>query len=158
GLMESCLTLDLVGFLREFIRQHDLGILAGADGPFRLLRSLVRLPDIAFVAWEQLPQRDVFPDARIADLAPALAVEVLSESNTRKEMLRKRKECFLAGVRLVWIVDPEKRTVTVYTSPEEEQELTESDTLDGGDVLPGFALALSDLFARVPRATAKRRK
>jgi Uma2 family endonuclease len=78
-----------------------------------------------------------------------LAVEVLSVNNTLKEMERKRKEYFQAGCRLVWEIDPAQRTATVYTSPEDSQVLSESDTLDGGDVLPGFKLPLAQAFTEL---------
>jgi Uma2 family endonuclease len=89
------------------------------------------------------------PNAPIPDLIPDLAVEVLSEGNTANEMRRKREEYFSAGVRLVWIVDPDERTVAIYTAPEECLVLEESQTLDGGDVLPGFVLPLSNLFSEL---------
>src|SRR5206468_1626606 len=82
----------------------------------------------------------------ILDRAPDLAVEVLSKGNTRAEMDRKLREYFAAGVRLVWLIDPKTRTARVHTSPEEMTRLGEGDTLDGGDVLPGFALPLRDLL------------
>ena len=66
-------------------------------------------------------------------------------------MKRKRREYFKAGVRLVWIIDPEIRTAAVYTSAEKYTVLTESDTLSGGEVLPGFTLSLRDLFAGLDR-------
>jgi Uma2 family endonuclease len=72
-------------------------------------------------------------------------------------MERKLKEYFLAGSRLVWLVDLEIRIVSVYTSPDEVTVLREGDTLSGGDVLPGFTLPLKQLFARVPRASSKKR-
>jgi Uma2 family endonuclease len=76
---------------------------------------------------------------------------VLSQGNTDEEMKRKRDEYFAAGVRLVWLVDPEARTVTVYIAPDQSKLLMQEQTLDGGDVLPGFALALKDLFAELDR-------
>jgi hypothetical protein len=87
------------------------------------------------------------PDEPIPDVAPDLAVEVLSQSNTEAEMGRKLREYFAAGVRLAWLVDPETRTVQVYTAPDQCSLLRENDTLDGGAVLPGFTLALAGLFA-----------
>jgi Uma2 family endonuclease len=84
-------------------------------------------------------------------LYPDLAVEVLSKSNTEKEMKRKLREYFEAGTRLVWLVDPKARTVRVYTSPRKFKLLTEDQTLDGGEVLPGFELSLRKLFARAGR-------
>jgi Uma2 family endonuclease len=76
---------------------------------------------------------------------------VLSESNTEAEMTRKRQEYFSAGVRLVWMVDPDARTVTVYTAPDQSIVLGEADTLTGDPVLPGFTLPLRDLFAELDR-------
>ncbi len=79
---------------------------------------------------------------------------MLSDSNTREEMELKRKEYFFAGTRLVWIVDPPRRVVEVYTAPDQYVTLTEEQTLDGGDVLPGFKLPLRNLFSGVPQAPA----
>ena len=98
--------------------------------------------------WERLPGRRI-PSEPIPDLAPDLAVEVLSPGNTPGEMARKRQEYFAAGVRLVWLVDPEARTVEVYTDPEQSTVRHEADTLEGGAVLPGFALPLRELFAEL---------
>jgi Uma2 family endonuclease len=142
--------------LRTFVEAHDLGLVACPDGAFRLMPRLVRIPDVSFLSWQQLPNRN-YPSAPIADLFPNLAVEVLSKGNTRKEMARKLEEYFLAGSQLVWMVDPATRTVGVHESPDRFTTLTESDTLDGGNVLPGFALPLQELFARVPR-TGRGRK
>jgi Uma2 family endonuclease len=71
-------------------------------------------------------------------------------------MERKRKEYFFAGVELVWEVDPYQRTVSVYTAPDTVTILTERDTLDGGEVLPGFSLRLANLFARLPKKLTRR--
>jgi Uma2 family endonuclease len=155
GLMESAGAVDIISHVSPFVRQHDLGIVAGADGTLRLMPRLVRIPDVSFFSWGQLPRRE-YPSEPIPDLYPDLAVEVLSEGNTEEEMERKLKEYFLAGSRLVWLVDPEARTVRVHTSPDDATTLTEDDRLDGGDVLPGFSLALKDLFARVPRPAPRR--
>jgi Uma2 family endonuclease len=147
GFEESMLALLLGSFLINFVRQHDLGIVAGADGTLRLRPGLVRIPDVSFVSWARLPERRS-PGKPIPDLAPDLAVEVLSKSNTLQEMERKLREYFQAGVRLVWYIDPEARTVEVFTAVDWSTMLDESQTLDGGDVLPGFALPLCELFPR----------
>jgi Uma2 family endonuclease len=150
GFIESTLACDLIFFLKTFLETNDLGFLAGPDGAARLMPGLVRIPDISFIAWEQLPKRER-PRDPIARLAPALAVGVLSPSNTEKEMERKLKEYFLSGVRVVWLVDPETRTVRVYTAPDRGSTLGEGQTLDGGEVLPGLKLPISKIFAEVPR-------
>jgi Uma2 family endonuclease len=78
---------------------------------------------------------------------PDLAVEVLSEGNTPREMEQKLQEYFTAGVRLVWYVDPVRQEVHVYTAPDQRKVLTADHTLHGGEVLPGFTLPLRQLFA-----------
>jgi Uma2 family endonuclease len=97
----------------------------------------------------------MMPDEAIASAVPDLAVEVLSPSNRAGEIKLKLSEYFKAGVRLAWVIDPRQRTVKVHTSPKDATELSENDVLDGGAVLPGFRLALKDLFARVPAAPAR---
>jgi Uma2 family endonuclease len=79
-------------------------------------------------------------------VVPDLVVEVLSKGNTKGEMSRKLEEYFGAGVRLAWVVDPRKRTVRVHTTATRSRLLREPDELDGGEVLPGFRLPLTELF------------
>jgi len=150
GYDESRLALEIAMFLGEYLRHYDLGALAGADGTLRLMTGLVRIPDVSFVVWRRMPPADA-PSVPIPDLSPDLAVEVLSESNTPREMDREFHEYFDAGARLVWYVEPRDRTVTVYTAPDQFTVLDESSTLDGGDLLPGFALPLRELIARASR-------
>lgn len=80
-----------------------------------------------------------------------MAIEVLSKSNTKKEMARKRKDYFHAGVRLVWEFNARKRSVRIYTDIEEFKDLTEADVLTGDPVLVGFTLPLAKLFAKLDR-------
>ena len=146
---DSALTCDLIKMLGNFLDQHPVGFLTGPDGAVRLMPGLVRIPDISFIAWDQLPKRQR-PTDPIAGLAPALAVEVLSKGNTKREMDRKVREYFLCGVRCVWLVSLASRTVKVFNAPDQSVTLTEDQTLDGGEVLPGLALALRRVFAEVP--------
>lgn len=157
GVLASCLAGDIHWALKSFVEEGDLGILTVPDGTLRLMPGLVRMPDVAFISWKQLPSRK-YPNEPIASLIPELAVEVLSESNTRGEMERKLKEYFLAGTQLAWIVDPTQRTVDVHTAPDRFTRLKESETLDGGTLLPGFLLPLERLFARVEKPQRRRRK
>lgn len=150
GFRESILAFALGGILRAFVIPRNLGLVSGPDGTMRLFPGLVRMPDVAFISWDRFPDRRV-PEEPIPNLAPDLAIEVLSASNTPREMSRKRREYFQAGVRLVWRVDPEARTVTVYTAPVQSITLDGSQTLDGGAVLPDLALPLRDLFAELDR-------
>jgi Uma2 family endonuclease len=112
----------------------------------RLSPGLVRIPDLSFISRARLADHRR-ARAPILPLAPDLAIEVLSEGNTPREMARKVSEYFASGCRLVWLVDPRTRTVDVYTSVAKPIVLTEKQTLTGGDVLPGFRLPLRKLFA-----------
>jgi Uma2 family endonuclease len=155
GVLESLLAIVLGRFLETFAAEQDLGIVLGADGMLRLRPNLVRAPDVSFISWERIPG-DEFPRDPIPDLVPDLAVEVISEGNTKKEMERKLHEYFEAGVRLVWFVYPKTRSVEVYTSPKKVRRLRNSQTLDGGEVLPGFTLPLPRLFDRAKRRRTRR--
>jgi Uma2 family endonuclease len=151
GIRESSLTRRLVVLLELFIFPRNLGLLFLPDGLLRLFPGRVRGPDISFISWDRLPGR-VYPTAPLPDLVPDLVVEVISVSNTPREMQGKRDDYFGAGVRLVWEVDPHARTVAVYTRPDvPDAVLTAADTLPGDPVLPGFTLPLADLFAELDR-------
>lgn len=148
GTYESFLAAMLAQIVGEFVRRHNLGIVLGADGMLRLAPDLVRIPDMSFISWQRLPGREV-PDQPIADLVPDLAVEVISRNNTPKEMERKLAEYFSAGVRQVWFVyHTPQHEVRMYSSPTEFLRRTDRETLEGGDVLPGFRLELTQLFAK----------
>jgi Uma2 family endonuclease len=163
GLKESVVALELGSLLKDWNRRSgNLGMIAGADGPFHLFPRLVRIPDLSFTNWERLPERKV-PDEPIPEISPDLAVEVLSEGNTRQEMERKLKEYFLSQVAVVWFVNPRKRTVRIYTSPDDVIVLTEDETLAGGDLLPGFFVPVKQLFAEIgeapkPKPKGKRKR
>jgi Uma2 family endonuclease len=150
GLRESLLAIMLAEVLNAFVRPRNLGLVSGEAGMMRILPGLVRIPDVAYVSWARVPGGRV-PAQPVPHMAPDLAVEVLSESNTPREMARKRQEYFAAGGALVWEVNPQTRTVSVYSAPDRFVTLREADALDGGDVLPGFSLRLSELFAELDR-------
>lgn len=148
GFYESRIAFVLGGMLRDFLKQKNLGFASGADGMLRLWPGRVRIPDVAFFSWERLPTRQV-PRDPIPDLAPDLAVEILSAGNTRQEMERKLKDYFTAGARLVWLIDPSTRTAEAYTYATEKTMVLENQALEGAGVLPGFQLRLDELFAEV---------
>ncbi|QEH37828.1 hypothetical protein OJF2_64190 [Aquisphaera giovannonii] len=141
GFDESIEALLLASALMNYLRVHDLGKVVGADGMMRLIPGLVRIPDVAFLSWGRFP-KGRRRRGEIPAVVPDLVVEILSRGNTRKEMARKLGEYFRAGVRLVWYVEPRTKTVRVDSSPDEVVALGEGDSLDGGDVLPGFALPI----------------
>jgi Uma2 family endonuclease len=149
GFEESGLAMVLGHLLFQYLDRNNIGTVVGADGPIRLFAGRVRMPDVSFISWERYPRgKNRKP---IPELAPDLAVEILSKGNTAREIAIKLGEYFRSGVRLVWIVDPRKRTVRVHTAPDRFTLLTEADTLDGGDVLPGFRLVIREWFERVER-------
>lgn len=145
GYRESLLAATLITILGNYIRSKNLGLLSAPDAIMRMKAGRNRLPDISFIPWDRLPS----DDAHLQPIAPYcgdLMVEIVSEGNTKREMARKRREYFAAGARLVWIVDPDARTVDVYTDPKDRLTLTVSDVLTGEPVMPGFALPLKELF------------
>jgi Uma2 family endonuclease len=150
GLIESRLAVYLGGLFNAFVIPRNLGLVTGPDGTVELMADLVRIPDVAFTSWDRMPGRRC-PTAPVPRLAPNLAVEVLSRSNTPGEMVAKRGDYFAAGVELVWEIDPVARTVAVYTSTTQMIILTVADTLDGGAVLPGFVVHVQELFAELDR-------
>ncbi|OJW17729.1 MAG: hypothetical protein BGO49_26370 [Planctomycetales bacterium 71-10] len=150
GFEESRWAYVLGLYIGIFLQSHDLGAVVGADGMVKLASGLVRLPDLSFISWARYPRgrrrRGTAPA-----VVPDLAVEILSRSNTKREMERKLGEYFAAGVRLAWVVDPRRREVRVFTSPTDPVVLTAADVLDGGDVLPGFRLPLAEWFEQAER-------
>jgi Uma2 family endonuclease len=146
GFEHGDVAFEIGTLLRLFARKHRLGKVVGTDAGFVLFDEppTVRAPDVAFVSKERL----TFDPKRFAPIAPDLAVEVISPSNTMSEIHEKVLDYLDAGTRLVWVVDPGSCMVAVYRSRDEIRLLNRADELDGGDVLPGFRLKVSELFER----------
>jgi Uma2 family endonuclease len=152
GLRESLLAGALITMLRSFVIPRNLGIVTAPDGTIKLLPGLLRIPDVAFFSWGRLPGGRL-PSEAVPELAPDLAIEVLSEGNTKREMEKKRKEYFAAGVDVVWEVDPKKRSVTVYERGRKKPRVYHpTQTIESGGSLAGFRLVLADLFCELDRA------
>jgi Uma2 family endonuclease len=150
GLFESIIAINLATALGNFVLPRRLGAVGGADSTLRMASTgRIRLPDVCFISAERMPKtREPVPT-----LAPDLAVEVLSEGNTRLEIAQKLSEYFRSGTRLAWIIDPPTRTVEVYHTPDKPaRTLNETDELEGEQVLPGFTVSISFLFQNVPPA------
>jgi Uma2 family endonuclease len=133
-------------FLGNHVDPLGLGEVYGADGGFVMFpgRELLRVPDAAFVRAERLVGQD---EERFLRLAPDLVVEVISPGDRDAEVAAKVEMWLDAGVRLVWVADPPARTVTIHVPGVEPRVLREGDELDGGVVLPGFRVAVAELFA-----------
>ena len=132
--------------LGSYVRANNLGETFAAETGFVLRRDpdTVRAPDAAFVAEGRLPEGEL--PGGFLELAPDLAVEVVSPDDTRREVREKALDWIRAGCQLVWVIDPGRRSVTEYRSVDDVRELSENDSLDGGDVIPGFSTEIRDLF------------
>jgi Uma2 family endonuclease len=133
-------------FLRAHVRTHRLGVVLVCDSGFILARKpdTVRGPDVAFVSRERFEASGDTVKAFTG--APDLAVEVLSPSNTLASMHAKVADYLAAGTRLVWVVDPEAKSVSIYASLLTPHVLAEDEILDGGEVVPGFSVRVGELF------------
>jgi Uma2 family endonuclease len=142
GVVLSCLS----GLLSGHIREHKLGLAAAGRPGFLLARDpdTVLAPDLAFIRRDRLaanPATDAYWPG-----APDLAAEVMSPGDTLREGKDKANAWLAAGVRMVWVANPARRTITVYRSAADVKTLTEDGDLDGQDVLPGFRCRVADIF------------
>lgn len=132
--------------LGQYVAAHKLGEVYAAETGFKLKTNpdTVRAPDVSFIRQERVEQigntEGFWPGA------PDLAVEVNSPGDTVGEVEEKVQEWLNAGARLVWVVSPKLRAVTVYRSLTDIVTLTEKDMLDGGEVVPGFQFPVAELF------------
>lgn len=149
GGPHGAITTNLLIALGRFVEDHGLGQLFSESTGFLLMRNpdTVRCPDIGFVRADRLPP-DGIPPGFIA-LAPDLAVEVISPSDTIYDIDEKVTEYLQAGARAVWVVNPSSRTATVYEPGSVPRILAEQDELDGGEVVPGFRYPIAKLFEGV---------
>ena len=140
------IVMNLGGEVRNFIKPRRLGRLAGSDAGVWLERDpdTVREPDLAFISSQKIPLNVRNPG--YYEVVPDLVVEVVSPSNTRVEINDKVQMWLRNGVRLAWAVYPDTRTVDVHPEDGPVFTLTEDDTLDGGDVLPGFTCPVREIF------------
>lgn len=138
--------IRIAGLLFQHVDKDDLGELFGADCGFLLQRNpdTVRAPDAAFIAMERIPP-DGIPSGYI-DTIPDLVVEVVSPSDRAGQVQAKFEQWIEHGVKLVWLVHPEQRSITVYRSLSEVHALHEGDTLTGDPVLPGFSCPVAKVF------------
>jgi len=142
GTIESRLTVDLGIFVRH---QSVLWVLGGEVGVYTKRNpDRVRAADIAVASRTRLPGG---PGKGFLEVAPELVVEILSPEDRWQDLRQKIAEYFAIGVDRVWIVEPENRSVLVFTSPTESRQLTENDDLKGEGPLHGFSIRVAHLFA-----------
>jgi Uma2 family endonuclease len=130
--------------LGNFVEENHLGTVTSNDTGFISERDpdTVRGPDLSFWTKERLPE---IPEGYIT-IPPDLAIEVVSPSDHYTRVQNKVRHYLTRGVRLLWVVDPVDRSVTVYRSPRQGTILGENEILSGEDVVPGFSCAVADLF------------
>jgi Uma2 family endonuclease len=145
GYHHGRVIFELGYLLAAFIKPRKLGRLLGAETGFRLSRNpdTVRGIDIAFVSTSRQPAGEL---QGYFEGAPDLAVEVLSPNDRAIDVEAKIADLLLAGARLVWVVNPQRKTVTVHTPGAQPLVLKSTDTIDGGDVLPGFSCVVAQLL------------
>jgi Uma2 family endonuclease len=144
----SMLAYQIGSEIGVFVRQHKLGFVSGEAGGYRV-NGQDFMPDVGFISKEKFP---TMPSHTWVPEPPELAVEVLSPTDSATVVNQKVRHYLAAGT-VVWLVDPDAKTVTVYRPGDPyatRQTLGIEDTLDGGAVLPGFAMSLSDLFDDTP--------
>ena len=136
----------IAGFLFQHIYQTNLGELFGADTGFFLQRDpdTVRAPDAAFIAIERIPP-DGIPTGFVHTI-PDLVVEVVSPNDRAGQVQAKVEQWIEHGVKVVWLVHPERRSITVYRSLSDVHVLQEGDTLTGEPVLPDFSCPVAEIF------------
>jgi len=147
GYQHGDVAMRLAAAIFAHVDARGLGRVFAAETGFTLARNpdTVRAPDVAFISAARLPDP---PPRGFAELAPDLAVEVLSPDDRPGEVLAKVADWLNAGTRLVWVVDPIRFSARVYRADGSESMLGETEVLRGEDVLPGFEFDLGALFRR----------
>lgn len=135
------ISANIVTLLNNYVRQHQLGRIYTAETTFQIGES-GRKPDVAFVSRAHIPENI----RQASPIPPDLAIEVVSPSDKVYDVHEKALEYLDAGTRMVWVIEPIAKTVTVYCSPNNIKILTVNDTLTGEDVVEGFQCAVAEVF------------
>jgi Uma2 family endonuclease len=147
GARETRLASVLFRILSSFAWEHGLG---HVDSEMLYLldpgTGLQRRPDLAFVSFDRWPRERSVPQRAAWEVTPNLAIEVVSPNNFANEIVAKIEDYFLAGVQRVWVIYPEVLKVYDYSSPTFVQILTADQSLEGGAILPGWQIRLSEIF------------
>lgn len=143
GARHSGIGTRLIARLVSHVEVHQLGGIYGPDATFQIGENQ-RIPDVAFVAASRFPVEGE-PEG-IWPMPPDLAVEIISPYDLYEKVISKVEEYLASGVRQVWLISPEHKTITIYSSPIHTTILTEADDLVSEDMLPGFRCRIADLF------------
>jgi Uma2 family endonuclease len=147
GTEPSMIAMFLAETVGPFVRSRKLGITTDSQGGYILSRDpdTVVAPDIGFVRRHRIPRGHDF--TKYFPEPPDIAIEVVSPTDRSAEILSKVALYGEAGGPLVWVVYPKQRAVTVHVLGEPPQTIYEGETLQGGEILPGFSLAVGEIFA-----------
>ncbi len=148
GFEQGVVSANLLGLIGIHVRANDLGLLLMTGTGFVVHtdpngKDTILAPDVGFIAKARIPAE---PVKQYAPLAPDLAVEVVSPNDSASDVHVKVNKYLQYGTPVIWVVYPATRTVVVHTAAG-AQTLDADDTLDGGDILPGFALRVGDIFS-----------
>jgi len=146
GAVHGLISSNVTSQIDQFIRSRKIGKIFGGTPGFIVSRNpdTVRAPDVAFISQARLEETGI-PEKYFPGV-PDLAVEVVSPSDTVYGVDSKAREWLASGCRTVWVVQPRRRTVTVYKSTEDIQVLTSNGSIEGGAVLPGFSCPVEAFF------------
>jgi Uma2 family endonuclease len=146
GSEHGAIIINISVLLAQYVRSKKLGICFGAETGFKIASDpdTVRAPDVAFIRRDRIPEGGI--PKKFWPGAPDLAVEVLSPGDTRREVDEKVEDWLEAGAQAVWVLNPKRRSVSVYRSMMDVVRLSGDDELDGGEVVPGFRCKVSEFF------------
>ena len=146
GEEHGVVIMNLAVPLGQHVKANNLGVVFGAETGFKLASNpdTVRAPDIAFITRERIEREGISKGYGVG--APDLAVEVLSPSDRDVDVKTKVAEWLASGARIVWVVSPKRRTVTVHRALKDIKVLAAQDELDGEDVVPGFRYRVAEIF------------
>jgi Uma2 family endonuclease len=157
GNKSNWVATRIATLLSVYVDEHNLGWVFTSEAGYRLdpnHPNTLRKPDVSFVRFGRLPNEE--PSDAYDNLAPDWAIEVVSPGDTVLELEEKIEEYLTAGVRLVWVINPDRKVVKVYAPGHPIAEFRNSDELTGDDVMPKFRCQVSSLFAMpVPRSSGK---
>jgi Uma2 family endonuclease len=144
GMLHAKVAAKVLHLIATYLESSPIGEVYSDGVGIQLPNGNVRSPDVTFVRFEKLPGGE--SPVGFGEVVPDLAVEILSPNDSVRQVATKIGEFLECGVSLVWIVDPERRTVVVYRSLTDTTTLIDTGTIDGGDVLPGFSAPVRRFF------------
>jgi Uma2 family endonuclease len=142
SFVPSNIAAKVIYYMQGHNLQNDLGYVTGADGGYILSDEDTFNPDVGYISKAHLPEK---PSREVIG-PPDMAVEIKSPTDSKREMRRKAEKYLAYGTQLVWLIFPDEQTVEVYVPDEDVKTVGFEGTLDGANVLPGFTLAVKDIF------------